>query len=71
MARLNIPYETLVGLVEQLPSEKQQDLLVRLLEKSKTRVLSKEEKKALFHASILNVPVRETPSVRREDENDE
>ncbi len=65
--RLNIPYETLVELVEQLPSDKQQDLLVRLLEKSKTRRLSKEERKALFHASILNIPVKEAPSVRRED----
>lgn len=65
--QLNIPYETLVELVEQLPAEQQQDLLVRLLDKAKNRSLSVEEKKALFHASILSVPVNEAPSVRRED----
>ena len=65
--QLNIPYETLVTLVEQLPAKQQQDLLVRLLQTTKTRPLSKEEKQALFHASILSVPVNEAPSIRRED----
>ncbi len=65
--QLSIDYEKLVELVEQLPSEQQQALLVRLLETSKKRQLSKEEKKALFHASILSVPVNEAPSIRRED----
>ena len=65
--QLEIEYEKLIELVEQLPPDKQQELLARLLEKAKTRQLSKEEKKALFHASILTVPVNEEPSVRRED----
>ncbi|MEW6579891.1 MAG: hypothetical protein AB1435_11945 [Chloroflexota bacterium] len=65
--QLNIPYETLVTLVEQLPAKQQQDLLVRLLQTTRTRPLSREEKLALFHASILSVPVNEAPSIRRED----
>jgi hypothetical protein len=65
--QLPIPYETLVTLIDQLPAQQQQDLLVHLLDKAKTRQLSKEEKRALFHASILDIPVNEEPSIRRED----
>lgn len=65
--QLDIPYETLITLVEQLPPEQQHNLLVRLLQTTKTRPLSKEERQALFHASILDVPVNEAPSIRRED----
>ena len=65
--QLNIEYEKLIELVEQLPDEQQKDLLVRLLERAKQRQLSKEEKTALYHASILSVPVNEEPSIRRED----
>lgn len=65
--QLNISYETLVELVEQLPLERQHDLLRRLLDKADNRQLTKEEKKALYHASILSVPVLDAPSVRRQD----
>jgi hypothetical protein len=65
--QLNIPYETLIELVEQLPIEQQQTLLERLLEKKKERPLSKEEKLELYHASILSIPVKNEPSIRRED----
>ena len=65
--QLNISYEMLLTLVEQLPPKQQQELLVRLLQTTQTRPLSKEEKQGLFHASILNVPVDEAPSIRRED----
>jgi hypothetical protein len=64
--QLNISYETLIELVEQLPTEQQRDLLTRLLEKADNQ-LSKEEKKALYHASILSVPVLDAPSIRRQD----
>jgi len=65
--QLNIPYETLVTLVEQLPPKEQQDLLARLLHITRKRPLSKEDRLALFHTSILSVPVNEAPSIRRED----
>jgi hypothetical protein len=69
--QLNIDYEALVQLVNQLPVDKQQALLVHLLERAKIRQLSKEEKIALLHASILSVPIKEEPSIRREDWYDE
>lgn len=65
--QLNIPYETLVDLVEQLSTEQQQDLLMRLADNTQDRQLSKEERKALYHASIMRVPILDTPSVRRQD----
>ena len=65
--QLNIPYETLIELVEQLSSEQQQDLLNRLLKKAQTRQLSKQERKVLYHASILSVPVLDELSVGRQD----
>lgn len=65
--QLNIPYETLVALIEQLPAQQRQELLVRLLKTTETRHLSQQEKQALFRASILSVPVNEAPSIRRED----
>ncbi len=42
--QLDIPYHTLLSLVEQLPDEQQYDLLQRLLEKSKARHLSMDER---------------------------
>ena len=70
--QLNIPYETLLELVEQLPSDKQQDLLVRLLEKTKTRPLNKDERKALFESMTVDLgAVSAQYSDRREDWYDE
>ncbi|MBN1565665.1 MAG: hypothetical protein JXA10_17600 [Anaerolineae bacterium] len=65
--QLNIPYETLIELIQQLSAEQRRDLLSHLLRTTQTRQLSGEEKRALFHASILDVPVNEEPSIRRED----
>ena len=65
--QLNIPYETLIELVEQLPDEQQQTLLERLLEKKKERPLSTEEKINLLDAAKLSIPVKNNPSIRRED----
>lgn len=65
MVWLEIPYETLVSLVERLPEQRKRDLL-RLLQASRARPLSKEQKLVLYHASILSVPVNEAPSIRRD-----
>lgn len=65
--QLNIPYETLLSLVEQLPEEQQQDLLQYLIKRAGDQKLTTDEKLALYHASIMNRPVNEAPSIRRQD----
>jgi hypothetical protein len=65
--QLNLSYETLLDLIEQLPADQKRDLLMRLLEDAKNRSLSKEEKLALYHTSIISLPIKEEPSIRRED----
>jgi len=65
--QLTIPYEKLVELVEQLPEEQQQALLERLLAGKQASALTKAERLAAYHASIMSVPLREEPSIRRED----
>lgn len=64
---VHLSFETISELVDQLPPEQQEILMRRLLERAKNRQLSSEERKALYHASILNVPFNEEPSPRRED----
>lgn len=53
--QLNISYETLLALVEQLPSSQQQDLLMRLLEKARSRQLDPGERKALFESMMVDL----------------
>ena len=65
--QLNIPYETLLGLIDQLPEEQKRDLLTQLLQQTRDRKLTTEEKLVLYHASILHNTVNEEPSIRRED----
>lgn len=66
--QLNIPYETFLEMIEQLPVEQQKDLLMRLLDKSKTYQLNNEERKKLFHAMIIDLgKVSPEYSDRRED----
>lgn len=66
--QLTIPYETLVELVEQLPEVEQKALMERLLSgKQAATLLTKAERVAAYHASIMSVPLREEPSIRRED----
>jgi DNA mismatch repair ATPase MutL len=48
--QLNINYEQLLQLVDQLTEAQQSDLIDRLLEKAKTRQMSVDERKALFEA---------------------
>jgi hypothetical protein len=54
-------------LVEQLSDEQKQDLLMYLRKQGYNRPLTPEERLAVYHASIMNRPVKNAPSVRRED----
>lgn len=69
--QLNIPYETLLGLIDQLPEEQKRDLLEHLQKRACDRKLTAEEKLALYHASILHHAVNEEPSILRRDWYDE
>jgi hypothetical protein len=64
---MDIRYEEVVHLAEQLTPSEQTALITHLLELARYRQLTKEERKALFHASILDVAVAQEPSPRRED----
>ena len=66
--QLNIDYNELVELVEQLSEEQQRDLITQLLtQRSRHRPLTPEEKIQLLEAAKLHNPVNEAPSVRRID----
>ena len=66
--QLNIDYDQVVQLVEQLTEEQKQALITRLLtERSQQRPLTAKEKIALLDAGKIYNPVSETPSIRRED----
>ncbi len=66
--QLNIPYHTLVTLVEQLRDEQQHYLLQRLLEKSKARHLSIDDRLKLLDSLVIDSAVVITDySDRRED----
>jgi hypothetical protein len=68
--QLNIDYDDLVGLVEQLSEGQQQDLITQILtHRARQRPLTPEEKIQLLDAAKLHNPVNEAPSVRR-SEND-
>lgn len=66
--QLDIPYHTLLSLVEQLPDEQQYDLLQRLLAKSKARHLSMDERLKVLDSLVIDSDVVITDySDRRED----
>jgi hypothetical protein len=65
--QLNIPYQTLLELIKQLPDEQKKVLAQDLLHQTTSRDLTTEERLALYHTSILSIPVSEEPSIRRED----
>ncbi len=66
--QLTIDYEQLVALIEPLSPEQQTDLLARLLEKSKTRQLTSQERKALLESMTIDLgEVLPGYSDRRED----
>jgi len=57
----------LVELVEQLPYEERTALLERILSGKKAADLSSAERLAAYHASITSVPLKNEPSIRREE----
>jgi hypothetical protein len=65
--QLQIPYETLVQLVEQLPDEQKQSLMRHLQERAQPREQTANEKIELLRAAQLHNAVKEEPSPRRED----
>lgn len=65
--QLTIPYETLVELIEQLPEAEQKALIERLLSDSQAAALTRAERLAAYHASIISIPLHEEPSIRREN----
>ena len=66
--QLNIEYEQLVTLIDQLSDEQRKDLLTRLLtQQAHERPLTIEEKLQLLEAAKLRNPVNEEPSLSRED----
>lgn len=66
--QLNIDYDQIVELVEQLSEEQQRDLIARLLtHRARQHPLTAEEKIQLLDAAKLHNPINAAPSVRRED----
>lgn len=66
--KLTISYEQLRQLIRQLPATQRRELLVEIADDPETSTpLTPDEKKAIYHAAILTVPVNEAPSIRRED----
>jgi len=60
-----VAYTTVVKLAEQLSIEEQQALIQHL--QTLSRELTVNEKIALFRASILDIPFKEEPPLRREN----
>jgi dihydroneopterin aldolase len=65
--QLTISYETLVELIEQLSEAEQKALIERLLSDRQAATLTRAERLAAYHASIMSIPLREEPSIRREN----
>jgi hypothetical protein len=65
---LQIEYDKLVELVDQLNEDQQRELVVHVLtQRSRQRVLTTEEKIQLLDAAKLTNAIREEPSIRRTD----
>jgi hypothetical protein len=68
MVQLQLDFEQVVDLVEQLPEVQRQQLIIRLLAEPIVQPeWSLEEKLRRLDAAILDNPVLENPSPRRED----
>ncbi len=65
--QLNIPYDILVELVDQLPEEQKLELIRRLQDRAKHQELTVGEKMKLLRAAQINAVVNQEPSPRRED----
>lgn len=67
-AQMQVDYDQIIDLVEQLPEAQQNELIARVLaHRAETRPLTVEEKLALLDSVKLDVAIKEEPSIRRED----
>lgn len=66
MVKLDISYELLLDLVNQLP-QAQKDALRAHLSQHQPKKLTAEEKIRLLREATIHIPVNEAPSIRRED----
>ena len=64
--KLDVPFETLVELVKQLPFQQQQILLQEIQEQVPPE-LSVETKMQLLRATQIDFAVKQEPSLRREE----
>lgn len=68
IVQLKIAYDDLLELIQQLPEDRQDDLIQQLLlDRAQRRPLTIEEKIKLFDSAKIKTPVNEEPSVRRVD----
>ena len=65
--KLNITYEQLRDLLRQMPATERRVLMDEVENEAAQQPLTPAEKKAIYHASIMSVPVQEAPSIRRID----
>ena len=66
--QLNIEFDQLVELVEQLSEEQQQALIAQLLsDKASGRPLTPAEKIQLLDSAKIRNPVNQAPSIHRSD----
>lgn len=67
-AQIQVDYEQIIDLVEQLPEAQQNELIGRILtQRAKTRPLTAEEKIRLLETIQIDTPLKTQPSIRRED----
>lgn len=64
---MNISFDEIVELVDQLTPQEQAQLTSHLLARARKRYLSLDEKMTLLRAAQIDVEVNQEPSVRRED----
>jgi hypothetical protein len=62
-----VPFETLVEMVEQLPVEQQRMLLHRMQRRSHPNGRSVDEKMRILRSVQVDVAIKQQPSARRED----
>jgi hypothetical protein len=63
----DIPYDTLLDLIDQLSEDQKRDLLQRLKKMFASREQSYDEWTKLLRSAQVDAPVAEEPSPRRED----
>jgi hypothetical protein len=63
----DVSYTEVMRLAEQLSPQEQAALIAHLQQLAQHQQLTKEQRKALLEASILDIPFINEPSPRRED----